>query len=102
MQVRPLVSADLPALRDLLMRQPEHNLFHLSGLREYGLAESVAAPQGRPWAVGAFRAGELAGAVMAFRGTGGIYHTPGDGEALGALADVVVDRASAGSLSLLS
>src|SRR5262245_30427272 len=102
MRTRPLNQADLSALQALLMREPEHNLFHLGGLREHGLAASITAPQGRPWAVGAFRESTLAGVMMALRGTGGIYHTPGDGETLDALARVVVNRASAGSLSLLS
>jgi RimJ/RimL family protein N-acetyltransferase len=39
---------------------------------------------------------------MAFRGTGSIYHEPGNGDVLNALAGAVMDRASAGSLSLLS
>jgi RimJ/RimL family protein N-acetyltransferase len=102
MQTRPLTQADLPVLYRLLMREPEHNLFHLGGLREHGLASSISAPQGRPWAVGAFRDSTLSGVMMALRGTGGIYHSPGDDDTLGALASVVVDRASAGSLSLLS
>jgi RimJ/RimL family protein N-acetyltransferase len=102
MRIRPLTQVDLPALHALLMSQPEHNLFHLGSLRENGLASSASAPQGRPWAIGAFREPDLAGIVIAFRGTGGIYHAPGDSETLDALASVVVDRVSAGNLSLLS
>src|SRR5437870_5080199 len=102
MQVRPLTPNDLPALEALLMGRPEHNLFHLGGLREHGLSGSVSAPMGMPWAIGAFRGDELAGVVMAMRGTGGVYHSPGDSETLGVLAEAVLDRASAGSLSLLS
>src|SRR5262245_2506072 len=102
MQTRPLAPPDLPALHALLMSAPEHNLFHLGGLKEHGLASSISASEGRSWAIGAFRGGDLAGVMIALRGTGGIYHTPGDHETLGALAGVVVDRVSAGSLSLLS
>jgi RimJ/RimL family protein N-acetyltransferase len=102
MHTRSLSQADLPALQALLESEAEVNLFHLGGLREHGLANSVAAPQGRPWAVGAFRCGDMVGVMIAFRGTGGVYHSPGDEETLSVLADVVVDRASAGSLSLLS
>jgi GNAT superfamily N-acetyltransferase len=101
MEVRSLSEDDVPALEALLMRRPSHNLFHLSSLAEHGLA-SPSEPQGRPWAIGAFRDGELVGVVMALRGTGGIYHEPGDGDTLAGLAEVVMDRASRGTLSLLS
>ncbi len=84
------------------MCNPAHNLFPLGAMRERGLADSAATPQGLPWAYGAVREGELVGAVFAFRGTGGIYHTPADDETLRALAALAADRASAGSLSLLS
>src|SRR5437868_12697813 len=104
MNVRPLTPEDLPSLEALLMCKPAHNLFHLSALREHGLARTAPMPQGKPWAYGAFDGvdSELAGVVMAFRGTGSIYHEPGNGDALNALAGAVLDRASAGSLSLLS
>ncbi len=84
------------------MGEPEHNPFHLGGLREYGLSASISAPQGKPWAIGAFRGDDLAGVVMAMRGTGGVCHSPGDSETLDALAEALLDRASAGSVSLLS
>src|SRR5437868_6525231 len=102
MQTRPLTPNDLPALEALLMGEPEHNLFHLGGLREHGLSDSISAPMGRPWAIGAFRGHDLAGVVMAMRGTGGLCHSPGDSETLSALAEAAQDRVSAGSLSLLS
>ena len=101
-EVRPLSGGDRAALEALLMRNPPHNLFPLSAILERGLADSAVTPQGLPWAYGAVRDGELVGAVFAFRGTGGIYHTPGDDETLRTLAAVAADRASAGSLSLLS
>ena len=44
----------------------------------------------------------MVGALMALRGTGGIYHTPGDGDTLQALAKVVLDKAHEGRLQLLS
>ncbi|HEX9989119.1 MAG TPA: GNAT family N-acetyltransferase [Chloroflexia bacterium] len=101
MQTRLLSPDDRGALEGLLLREPEHNLFHLSALVEYGLA-----PPGDPyngaWAVGAFREGELAGVVMALRGTGGIYHSPGDLDTLDTLARTVRDRAAEGKISLLS
>src|SRR5207249_4197212 len=55
-----------------------------------------------PWAIGAFQDGVLLGVVMALRGTGSIYHNPGDGETLNALAEAVMSAASEGRLSLLS
>lgn len=95
---RRLTNADRPALEALLCREPRHNAFHLSALREFG-AES---PGGETWAIGAYRDDELAGAAMALRGTGGIYHAPGDGEALAALAGAVTDQVMMGNLALLS
>src|SRR5438552_2657685 len=101
MHARPLTQDDLPALGALLMRQPTHNLFHLSALAEHGLGDASAGLN-QMWAIGAFRAEELVGVVAAFRGTGSIYHTPGDAETLQALAEVVVSKGSEGKLSLLS
>src|SRR5438094_5529979 len=101
MQSRPLAADDRQALEALLMREPAHNLFHLSGLAEHGLGDA-SDPQGRPWAVGVFRGETLSGPVMALRGTGGIFHVPGDDETLAALTEIVADKASAGTLSLLS
>jgi RimJ/RimL family protein N-acetyltransferase len=95
-------------LEALLRRDPVQNVFHLSAMLEhdtarYGgdLAEGQER-QGDMWAVGAFREGELAGVVAGVRGTGGIYHIPGDREALEAVAEAVVEKARQGSLSLLS
>src|SRR5436190_8575461 len=100
MQTRGLTLDDSRALGALLMREPAHNLFHLSALVEHGLGD-VSAGLGQMWAIGAFR-GELVGLVAAFRGTGGIYHSPGDTETLQTLAEVVVSKGSEGKLSLLS
>ena len=55
------------------MREPAYNVFHLSALVEHGLGDA-SEPRAMPWAIGAFRGGELSGAVTAMRGTGGIYH----------------------------
>src|SRR5438067_10647078 len=101
MQVRPLSSDDRPALEGLLMREPAYNVFHLSALVEHGLG-NASEPRAMPWAIGAFRGGELSGAVMAMRGTGGIYHETGDNETLEALAGEVANAAKRGALSLLS
>lgn len=101
MHTRPLTTEDIPALEALLLTAPEHNPFHLSAVAEYGLAPDFA-PQGRPWAVGAFRGSDLAGVVMALRGTGGIYHNPGDAETLQVLAQVAAHKALDGGLTLLS
>jgi hypothetical protein len=101
MQLRALSQQDAHTLQALLVREPTHNLFHLSALAEHGLAPAHA-PQGRPWAIGAFRNGELVGALMAMRGTGSIYHSPGDAETLEVLAEAVFDKAQSGALSLLS
>ncbi len=89
----------------LLMREPAHNVFHLSALLEQERTEregQAGAEDAGPWAVGAFKEGELLGAVTAVSGTGGIYHTPGDRETLQALAAVVVEKGKQGVLSLLS
>ena len=83
------------------MREPTHNLFHLSALREYELAPPTE-PQARPWAAGIFRGDELTGVVMALRGTGGVYFDTGDEETLSALAELVVSTVKAGTLSLIS
>src|SRR5215210_1644922 len=100
MLTRPLSSEDLPALEALLMREPTHNVFHLSALVESGLALATD-PGKRPWAMGVFQDSSLAGAIMAMRGTGGIYHSPGNG-ALGGLTQAVIDSATQGRMSLLS
>jgi len=101
MRIRPLTIEDREQLERFLGSAAAHNPFHLSSLREFGLADA-SAPQGRPWALGAFRGEALEGVAMAFRGTGGIYHAPGDAEALETLAEVIVERANGGHLSLLS
>jgi RimJ/RimL family protein N-acetyltransferase len=95
---RRLTNAERPALEELLCREPPHNAFHLSVLREFG----VAGPGGESWAIGAYRGDDLAGAAMALRGTGGIYHPPGDGNVLTALAEAVTDQVMLGNLALLS
>jgi uncharacterized protein len=99
--VRHLTASERPALEALLLREPASNAFHLSALAEHGLAP-VAEAHGRTWAVGAYRNDELAGAVVALRGTGGIYHAPGDEETLRALAGTVVEKSTEGALSLIS
>lgn len=102
MYTRSLAPEDEPALQALLMREPRHNLFHLSALREHGLAPAGQS-QGRPWAIGVLgEGGELVGALVALRGTGCIFHEPDDDETLGQLAECVLDRGLGGSLSLLS
>jgi RimJ/RimL family protein N-acetyltransferase len=101
MQLRPLSRPDEPALREMLMRSPTHNLFHLSALVEWGLPP-LPDPYAPMWAVGAFRAGTLVGALVALKATGGIYHAPGDSETLEALGRAALDRSLSGSLSLLS
>ncbi len=93
--VRPLGNDDLEMLRGLLVQEPKHNVFHLSALHEVGLS-------GGSWAVGVFRGSDLAGTVMALRGTGGVYHTPGDEEVLQELANIIYDRVLNGKLALLS
>jgi GNAT superfamily N-acetyltransferase len=95
---RRLTDADRPALEALLCREPSCNAFHLSALREFGLQS----PGGEAWAFGAYRGGDLVGAAMALRGTGGIYHAPGDAESLEALAGVVTDQVMMGNFALLS
>lgn len=102
MNTRVLAPCDRPALEALLLRDPAHNLFHLSALAETGL--EAPEEHGGSWAVGAFRenSSELVGALAALRGTGGIYHTPGDTETVEALASAVEARGKAGMLSLVS
>jgi RimJ/RimL family protein N-acetyltransferase len=95
---RRLTNADRAALEALLCRRPPHNAFHLSVLREFG----VEGPGGESWAVGVYRGRELEGVSMALRGTGGIYHEPGDADVLEALAGVVTDRVMMGNFALLS
>jgi RimJ/RimL family protein N-acetyltransferase len=95
---RRLTNADRLALEGLLCRQPPHNAFHLSVLREFG----VEGPRDESWAIGAYRGGDLAGMAMALRGTGGIYYSPGDGEVLAALAGAITDQVMLGKLALLS
>lgn len=108
METRQLTTEDRAQLEALLMREPAYNVFHLSALREYdrvapiGPAPDRGEQGGLPWAAGVLRAGELVGAVMASRGTGGVYHVPGDEEALQSLAGVVVQKGRAGTLSLMS
>jgi len=57
---------------------------------------------GSPWAIGAFEHGALVAALVVFRGTGGICHSPGDREALATLAEAVHDAVIHGRLALLS
>jgi RimJ/RimL family protein N-acetyltransferase len=95
---RRLTNADRAALEALLCREPRHNAFHLSVLREFG----VEGPGGESWGVGAYRGGALVGAAMALRGTGGIYHPPGDADVLEALAGAATDQVMMGNLALLS
>lgn len=103
MHLRSLTPEDIPALRALLMREPHRNPFHLSALAEHGLPLlSPSSPRVASWAMGAFREGELVGALAALRGTGGVYHTPGDEDVLRSLSAATVERATDGSLSLLS
>jgi RimJ/RimL family protein N-acetyltransferase len=101
MHIKPLKLQDRPTLEALLAREPLLNVFHISVLIEHGLSEQAYVYEGVR-AVGAFRGGDLAGVVVSFRGGGGTYHTPGDEEALRAVARVVVDEALSGNLSLLS
>ncbi len=98
---RPLLGIEQPALEALLLRAPQHNVFHLSALAEYGLS-STQETYGAAWAIGVFKGGTLIGALVVQRGTGCIYHTPGDADALAALASVVRSKATSGPLSLLS
>lgn len=101
MQARHLTPSDQPALEALLLSQPNHNLFHLSALRESGLALPGSSEK-HAWATGIYRGGELAGGLVAFRGTGGIYHTPGDNEVLAALSNALLEMAARGVFTLLS
>src|SRR5688572_28422038 len=102
MNTRILTQADRSALEALLLRAPAHNVFHLSALAETGL--DAPEQHGGSWAIGAFResSSELAGALAVLRGTGGIYHTPGDTETLEALAGAVEAYGEKGILSLVS
>src|SRR5215210_2867954 len=99
--VRALADDDMPALEDLLMRAPAHNVFHLSALLERGLSP-MPESYGAAWAMGVLRGGELIGALVEQRGTGCIYHAPGDADTLRALASVVTSSATGGHFSLLS
>jgi uncharacterized protein len=101
MDIRPLGPSDESALQALLMREPARNAFHLSMLQEQGLPPVSHAAEAT-WAVGAFRGRELVGAAMALRGTGGLYHEPGDVETLEPLAHTIEDKVMARSMSLLS
>ncbi|MDQ5827126.1 MAG: GNAT family N-acetyltransferase [Chloroflexota bacterium] len=108
MDSRALTAQDRPQLDALLMRDPVCNVFHLSAMLEYekagypgGLSDAPQ-PEGGPWAVGVFRDGELVGMVTAVKGTGGIYHSPGDREVLKSVAELVVEKARQGALTLLS
>ncbi|MBF6613664.1 MAG: GNAT family N-acetyltransferase [Chloroflexi bacterium] len=101
MNIRPLHGDDRPALKRLLLQEPEYNLFQLSALIEHGLGDN-STTKGAPWAVGAFRADALTGVVMSQRGTAGLYHTAGDSETMGLLSKVVLDKAASGDISLLS
>ena len=83
------------------MRTPAYNLYHLSALVEWELPPTND-PYAPFWAIGVFKDRELVGVAISMRGTGGIYRSPGDDEALRALAQVVVSQALAGQLSLLS
>jgi predicted GNAT family acetyltransferase len=95
-----LTQADRPALEALLLREPAHNVFHLSALAETGL--EAPEQHGGSWAVGAFKGAELVGALAVLRGTGGIYHTSGDTETLESLAGAVEAHGNKGMLSLVS
>ena len=101
MKILPLAADNRPALEAFLMGAPVYNVFHLSALAEYGPAGNTNAYSG-VWATGAFRGGELVGAVLGFRGIGGTYCAPGDEEVLQALSRAVLDRCLSGALSLLS
>src|SRR6476469_184835 len=101
MHTRPLTQDDLPELEALLNHEPTRNPFHLSNYVEYGLGAPVDS-RPRPWAIGAYRDEALTGVVTAFRGTGGVYHTPGDTETVQALSEVVAQQAASGHLTLLS
>jgi RimJ/RimL family protein N-acetyltransferase len=92
---RALQNADIAALERLLLDAPQYNVFHLSVLSEVGLGGST-------WAVGVFHDGNMVGAVMASRGTGGVYYTSSDEQILDSLANVVRERSMNGRLALLS
>ena len=92
---RALQNADIAALERLLLGAPQYNVFHLSVPSEVGLGGST-------WAVGVFLDGAMVGAIMASRGTGGVYYTSSDERVLDALANVVRERSMNGRLALLS
>ena len=98
---RPLAEADRPALEMLLADAPTHNAFHLSALAGHGLSPRPES-YGAAWATGVFRGGALVGALVVERGTGCIYHTPGDAGVLKSLASIVRSRATGGNFSLIS
>lgn len=95
LNVRALTPGDAGILRALLMLEPQLNVFHLSALREYNLANGS-------WAVGVFRDDALVGMVTALRGTGGAYCAQNDPEVLAELGTIVHDRVLGGRLALLS
>ncbi|MEO8285413.1 MAG: GNAT family N-acetyltransferase [Chloroflexota bacterium] len=101
MKSRPLFADDRPTLQALLEHLRPHNVFHLSALEEFGLVTPAEGGAG-PWAIGAFDGGELRGALVVLRGTGGIYHTAGDRDTLEVLAAAVHDAVMRGRLALLS
>jgi predicted GNAT family acetyltransferase len=101
MNSRPLTEDDRPALEALLARAPWHNVFNLSALNEFGL-NSPSDATGGLWAIGAFERGELVASLSVLRGTGGVYHSQGDREALETLAEAVHDAVMRGRLALLS
>jgi len=101
MKSRPLSEDDRPALEALLARVPSHNVFHLSALKEFGL-RLPGDTAGSMWAVGAFERGKLVAVLAVLRGTGGIFHSTGDRQALETLAEAVHDSVMRGRLALLS
>jgi GNAT superfamily N-acetyltransferase len=101
MKSRPLSEDDRPALETLLMRAPWHNVFHLSSLAEFGLHVPTNMGDGA-WAVGIFERGSLMAALVVLRGTGGIYNTSRDREALELLTEAVDDAVVHGRFALLS
>jgi RimJ/RimL family protein N-acetyltransferase len=92
---RALQNADIAALEQFLLADPQHNVFHLSVLAEVGLGGST-------WAVGVFLDGSMVGAVVASRGTGGLYYSSPDEQVLDALANIIRERSLNGRLALLS
>lgn len=98
---RDLSADDQGLLLELLLNAPTHNVFHLSALEEVGLSPRPEVP-GAVWAVGVFRGDQLAGALVVQRGTGCIYHTPGEVDVLRSLGSAATTRAVSGRFSLLS